>query len=270
MDVTSDKQTGEKVVDHVYPAKLPITHETVPTAEPTSPLQSLIAPQPSVIAADVPITTTEPGSPRLVDGVIAEIAERLASPKDLPMDEVVPLHSEPKSQSELEANSIEEPSIKATSPHLPKSPSPLPESTQSVTKITTPPMGPVHGPSPPPSALPPPQTELLPPISYIEAQAAEAEAQAAMAAVAAVSHPDTQVAQDQIDAAAAQVQIAATHVASMPQPPTPNPSATQAPERPLNVTDALSYLDAVKMQFQEQPDVYNHFLDIMKDFKSQL
>ncbi|KIJ15185.1 hypothetical protein PAXINDRAFT_134088 [Paxillus involutus ATCC 200175] len=43
-----------------------------------------------------------------------------------------------------------------------------------------------------------------------------------------------------------------------------------AHERPLNVTDALSYLDAVKVQFQDQPDVYNHFLDIMKDFKSQL
>jgi paired amphipathic helix protein Sin3a len=41
-------------------------------------------------------------------------------------------------------------------------------------------------------------------------------------------------------------------------------------DRPLNVTDALSYLDAVKVQFQSQPDVYNHFLDIMKDFKSQL
>jgi paired amphipathic helix protein Sin3a len=33
--------------------------------------------------------------------------------------------------------------------------------------------------------------------------------------------------------------------------------------------DALSYLDQVKYQFQEQPDVYNKFLDIMKDFKSQ-
>ena len=40
--------------------------------------------------------------------------------------------------------------------------------------------------------------------------------------------------------------------------------------RPLNVTDALTYLDAVKVQFQDKPDVYNHFLDIMKDFKSQL
>ncbi|KAK9453787.1 hypothetical protein V1511DRAFT_504513 [Dipodascopsis uninucleata] len=39
--------------------------------------------------------------------------------------------------------------------------------------------------------------------------------------------------------------------------------------RPLNVKDALSYLDQVKVQFQNQPDVYNRFLDIMKDFKSQ-
>jgi paired amphipathic helix protein Sin3a len=49
------------------------------------------------------------------------------------------------------------------------------------------------------------------------------------------------------------------------------PSTTRSPEsRPLNVTDALSYLDAVKVQFQDKPDVYNHFLDIMKDFKSQV
>lgn len=33
--------------------------------------------------------------------------------------------------------------------------------------------------------------------------------------------------------------------------------------------DALSYLDQVKVQFADQPDVYNKFLDIMKDFKSQ-
>ncbi|KAL9934845.1 hypothetical protein V8E36_006620 [Tilletia maclaganii] len=37
----------------------------------------------------------------------------------------------------------------------------------------------------------------------------------------------------------------------------------------LNVKDALSYLDQVKVQFQTSPDVYNRFLDIMKDFKSQ-
>ncbi|TFK49235.1 hypothetical protein OE88DRAFT_1719716 [Heliocybe sulcata] len=40
-------------------------------------------------------------------------------------------------------------------------------------------------------------------------------------------------------------------------------------DRQLNVTDALSYLDAVKVQFHDRPDVYNQFLDIMKDFKSQ-
>ena len=33
--------------------------------------------------------------------------------------------------------------------------------------------------------------------------------------------------------------------------------------------DALSYLAQVKVRFQHQPDVYNQFLDIMKDFKSQ-
>ena len=33
--------------------------------------------------------------------------------------------------------------------------------------------------------------------------------------------------------------------------------------------DALSYLDQVKVRFVEHPDVYNRFLDIMKDFKSQ-
>lgn len=36
------------------------------------------------------------------------------------------------------------------------------------------------------------------------------------------------------------------------------------------MSDALGYLDAVKQQFQDKPDVYNHFLDIMKDFKSQV
>ncbi|KAF8665510.1 hypothetical protein AX16_000524 [Volvariella volvacea WC 439] len=40
--------------------------------------------------------------------------------------------------------------------------------------------------------------------------------------------------------------------------------------RPLNVTDALTYLDSVKVQFSDKPEVYNHFLDIMKDFKSQV
>lgn len=35
------------------------------------------------------------------------------------------------------------------------------------------------------------------------------------------------------------------------------------------VEDALSYLDKVKMQFGNQPQVYNDFLDIMKEFKSQ-
>lgn len=50
------------------------------------------------------------------------------------------------------------------------------------------------------------------------------------------------------------------------------PSATQhsqpgAPPR-LKVEDALSYLDQVKYQYSDQPQIYNNFLDIMKEFKS--
>lgn len=49
----------------------------------------------------------------------------------------------------------------------------------------------------------------------------------------------------------------------------PNRSTTTNVYRPLNVKDALSYLDQVKVQFSNQAEVYNNFLDIMKDFKSQ-
>ena len=42
-----------------------------------------------------------------------------------------------------------------------------------------------------------------------------------------------------------------------------------APGQQPILNDALSYLDQVKVQFASSPDVYNQFLDIMKDFKSQ-
>lgn len=55
-----------------------------------------------------------------------------------------------------------------------------------------------------------------------------------------------------------------------------NPNANPNPNNPpgnnfyrLKVEDALSYLDQVKFQFERQPEVYNQFLDIMKEFKSQ-
>jgi len=48
-----------------------------------------------------------------------------------------------------------------------------------------------------------------------------------------------------------------------------SPSSQGGGYRPLNVRDALTYLDQVKVRFSDDPDVYNQFLDIMKDFKSQ-
>uniref|UniRef100_A0A8C7Z5S0 Paired amphipathic helix protein Sin3a n=1 Tax=Oryzias sinensis TaxID=183150 RepID=A0A8C7Z5S0_9TELE len=51
-------------------------------------------------------------------------------------------------------------------------------------------------------------------------------------------------------------------------PITSTPGQQQQFQR-LKVEDALSYLDQVKLQFGNQPQVYNDFLDIMKEFKSQ-
>lgn len=65
-------------------------------------------------------------------------------------------------------------------------------------------------------------------------------------------------------------------------------TSTASQYRPLNVRDALSYLDQVKashgmitlyntspsdtlqVQFFERPEVYNRFLDVMKEFKGQM
>jgi paired amphipathic helix protein Sin3a len=52
-----------------------------------------------------------------------------------------------------------------------------------------------------------------------------------------------------------------------PQVTNGGPGNTQGQQPILN--DALTYLDQVKVRFQDQPEVYNKFLDIMKDFKSQ-
>ncbi|XP_078730640.1 paired amphipathic helix protein Sin3a isoform X2 [Lampetra fluviatilis] len=58
-----------------------------------------------------------------------------------------------------------------------------------------------------------------------------------------------------------------------PIPHTSHPHTQPQPQgqqfQRLKVEDALSYLDQVKLQFGNQPQVYNDFLDIMKEFKSQ-
>ncbi|KAM9409739.1 paired amphipathic helix protein Sin3a-like isoform 2-T3 [Pholidichthys leucotaenia] len=54
-----------------------------------------------------------------------------------------------------------------------------------------------------------------------------------------------------------------------PPPAAIPPAPGQQQFQRLKVEDALSYLDQVKLQFGNQPQVYNDFLDIMKEFKSQ-
>ncbi|KAI8137486.1 hypothetical protein BJV82DRAFT_583646 [Fennellomyces sp. T-0311] len=71
-------------------------------------------------------------------------------------------------------------------------------------------------------------------------------------------------------AQAVQEQEPMSDIRSSPPPSPQRTSSAQANGyRPLNVKDALTYLDQVKIQFAEQPEIYNKFLDIMKDFKSQ-
>ena len=48
----------------------------------------------------------------------------------------------------------------------------------------------------------------------------------------------------------------------------PNGTPMPGGQQPI-LNDALNYLDQVKVRFVDQADVYNQFLDIMKDFKSQ-
>ena len=66
--------------------------------------------------------------------------------------------------------------------------------------------------------------------------------------------------------------LAPTAAASAPNNSISNANANNANNpnfQRLKVEDALSYLDQVKYKFGNQPQVYNDFLDIMKEFKSQ-
>jgi len=57
-------------------------------------------------------------------------------------------------------------------------------------------------------------------------------------------------------------------LAVLPQMAT-TPAVADDAARPLNVTDALTYLDLVKNRSRERPEVYNQFLDVMREFKGQ-
>ncbi|KAL9028473.1 MAG: hypothetical protein Q9196_003163 [Gyalolechia fulgens] len=58
-----------------------------------------------------------------------------------------------------------------------------------------------------------------------------------------------------------------SHAVNTQQLPNGMAALSQGQQPILN--DALSYLDQVKVRFVDHPDVYNSFLDIMKEFKSQ-
>ncbi|KAL1738915.1 paired amphipathic helix [Schizophyllum fasciatum] len=55
-------------------------------------------------------------------------------------------------------------------------------------------------------------------------------------------------------------------------PDLPDPSGQHPSiQRSLNIMDALSYLDAIKATFGEhQPQIFNQFLDIMKEYQTDV
>jgi len=174
--------------------------------------------------------------------------ERPVTPVDVPMDD-----APPEPQFQIDAKAMEQ----ASPTRIAK----LPVYTQSPTSPSI--LAPGGVPSPPLDITPTPQSKDAPSISYVDTAPADAGSKAVVATAAVTSEIEAQ------SDSTVQVPAATAQVANVSQPTKLSvPAAAQ--ERPLNVTDALSYLDAVKVQFQEQPDVYNHFLDIMKDFKSQL
>lgn len=108
-----------------------------------------------------------------------------------------------------------------------------------------------------PEALPP-TTQEAPPTDTV----APKEAQAAAEPSAEPPHPPQE-----------QIQQEPQHMMEQPIPPGMNIQYPgRIPNRPvkeLKVEDALLYLDDVKREFAMQPAIYNEFLVIMKNFKSQ-
>lgn len=132
---------------------------------------------------------------------------------------------------------------------------------QSLIEPSNPPHAPetsVNAPLPLPAQLPGPT--ILPPLPL---QAPYARGSSAMGTTLGPSGPGTPAPIGFVESGPATPGIA-------PSGASQTPTSPGAASRPLNVKDALSYLELVKVKFENWPDVYNNFLDIMKDFKSQV
>ncbi|KAF8753715.1 Histone deacetylase (HDAC) interacting [Rhizoctonia solani] len=80
-------------------------------------------------------------------------------------------------------------------------------------------------------------------------------------------------------ASSAPIELVSMDIDAIEPPPSHSPSWSTLPRdvpappsseaRALNAKDPLSYLEMIKFKFQDKPDVYQHFLDVMMDFKSQ-
>lgn len=141
--------------------------------------------------------------------------------------------------------------------HLPmaKSPSPPPAAPQVSSEVAIP----AQPPAPMVAKRPP-----GPPGLGVPMPTSSPSAGAAAAAAAAAAKPPPQP--------RAASPAAANFPAAAPMPAAPAPPAANAGMggmKELRVEDALLYLDEVKREFGHRPRIYNEFLAIMKNFKSQ-
>jgi paired amphipathic helix protein Sin3a len=58
------------------------------------------------------------------------------------------------------------------------------------------------------------------------------------------------------------------HQSGPPAPPPQQQQQQQQQQQKMELHDAFAYLDRVKAEFADQPDVYNRFLQIMREFKA--
>lgn len=113
---------------------------------------------------------------------------------------------------------------------------------------------------------PPPELPYVLPLSTTLANLSLQNASGSQASIATVS----------VNSGSDEPRAIIHQTANVPRP-TASPSALDLPNpitsnrgvsRP-SAADALAYLEMVRTCFHQEPDVYDHFMDIMEDFKSK-
>ncbi|KAI8323827.1 hypothetical protein GQ54DRAFT_309772 [Martensiomyces pterosporus] len=231
-----------------HPASSPLHGATVPSGPRES--GSYAASQAPVSRMQAPSAVSSPG---------ARPGPPMQSPHPQQPSSVPPLKQQQQSQSPMvhrtaSAQNTPMPPIVQPSPR-PQPQGATPQVSSSAAAFSAAPRVPAAAASTPVATAAP-------------ATAPQASRPVPTAAQSSAPAASSNTAQPQSTQAAASTAAKPADTAAAPAGSSGDAAQTDSNNRPLNVRDALSYLDMVKSQFQDRPEVYNQFLDIMKDFKS--